>query len=219
LLSSNSVSEVEKWSQFIEDLQKTKKIPKPFCAIDTLVREYLWQNHSTRSVLDVGCETGKNAICLIQAGHNVTLLDIAPNAIQYTQENLKKLELDHGVINRITGKIETLDSKYCPFKAVVGTYVFSYIASGVFQQVMKENVLGRIEPGGYFAGGFFGMEHDWAQKPELSILTQEKLKELFESMGFLICEMKEKKEVQSIISCGQQMFHTFEVIAQRSCNP
>ncbi|NGX60020.1 MAG: Ubiquinone biosynthesis O-methyltransferase [Chlamydiae bacterium] len=172
MLSSNSVSEVEKWSQFIEALQKTKKIPKPFCAVDTLVREYLCQNKSTRSILDIGCETGKNAISLVRAGHNVTLLDIAPNAIKYTLKNLQKMGLDHGVTDRITGKIETLDSKYCPFKAVVGTYVFSHIASGVFQQVIKENVLGRIEPGGYFAGGFFGMEHDWVQKPELSILTR-----------------------------------------------
>jgi SAM-dependent methyltransferase len=215
--TSNNSSEVEKWSEFIEKLYRMTegKIIKPFCPVDTLIKKYLCQTESTRPVLDIGCETGKNAICLIQAGHSVLLLDIAPNAIQYTQENLKKLGLSHGIFDSINGNIETLDSKYGPFKAVVGTYVFSFIPPETFQQVMRENVLDRVESGGYFAGGFFGVEHAWAEKPNLSIVTREQLERLFASMEFSICEIDEKKEEILTVSSGIQVFHTIEVIAQR----
>lgn len=80
---------------------------------------------------------------------------------------------------------------------------------------MAKNVLGRIEPNGYFAGGFFGTNHDWAQNPDLSILTQEKLKAIFSSSGFAILEMTENTEEASTL-VGKQLFHTINVIAKRT---
>lgn len=208
--------DVEKWSHFIENLHRnTKGIPGPFKAVDTLARKYLTKD-STGFILDIGCETGKNAIPLIKAGHKVTLLDIAPNAIRYTKENIQQLGLEHGVVNSINGKIETLDQTYGPFKAVVGTYAFSFIPPNLFEEVMKNNVLGRVESGGYFAGGFFGEKHVWAKDPELSILTRQKLKKLFSSMGFSICEIEEKTEETQTVFDGKQIFHTIEIIAKRA---
>ena len=224
-LTSDSCQEkidpqIERWTRFVENYHKKHgNHLEPFLPVQTLVQKYLSQSESKRPILDIGCETGKNAICLIRAGHKVTLLDIAPKAIDLTLENLKAFDLTGGVAETIIGKIEDLDEKQGPFKAVVGTYTFSFIPPILFQEVMRTNVLSRIEPGGFFAGGFFGTKHVWANNPDLSITTQEKIKELFASMDFTICEMDEKKEEITTILDGQQIFHTIEVIAKRNLNP
>ena len=79
----------KKWVNFNEKLQsQTKgKIPAPFEPVETLALKYLKE---PGTILDIGCETGKNAACLIKRGHKVVLLDIAPNAISYIIENLKR---------------------------------------------------------------------------------------------------------------------------------
>lgn len=214
----NEHSEVAGWDEFIELLvQKTEgKELQPFRPVGTLVQKYLWQVESESPVLDIGCETGKNAIHLIQAGHRVVLLDISPKAIQYTQENLKKKGLEKGISDSIVGNIETLDEKHGPFKAVIGTYVFSFIPPERFEQIMKEKVLNRVEPGGYFVGGFYGEEHGWAGEPSLGFFTSEQLEEFFISHGFTICEIQEKKRVVETIPHGETFFHTIEVIAKRN---
>jgi SAM-dependent methyltransferase len=201
--------DVEKWSKFIESFyQKSKgEVASPFKPVDTLIKNYLPKG---ASVLDVGTELGKNAIPLIEAGHKVTLIDVAPNAITYTLDNIGKRQLSSGVVASEAVKIESLDEKYGPFKAIVGTYAFTFIPPQLFEEVMKNNVLGRIEADGYFVGGFFGKDHAWAEDPKLTILSKEQIEKFFSTMGFAICELEERSEMQ-----GTVLFHTFEVIAKR----
>ena len=88
--------DVEKWTEFNENLQiqALGQIPPPFGPVESLAKKYLKE---PCTILDIGCETGKNAACLIKNGHKVVLLDIAPNAVKYTIENLKNEGLDHGI--------------------------------------------------------------------------------------------------------------------------
>lgn len=213
------IADVAKWVQFVEHLQlNNPQIPAPFRSVDILVKRYLKYfppGNSTNSILDVGCETGKNARALALK-HDVTLLDIAPNAIQYTINNLKRKHLAVRVVDAIVGKLENLDPKKGPFKAVVGTYAFSFIPPDIFNKVMKKNVLDRIEPRGYFAGGFFGPNHAWANDPNLTILSKKELTEFFTSRNFTILEIRETKEKIPTVLNGTQFFHTIEIIARKS---
>lgn len=207
---------LDQWITFIENLHAQEEgIPKPFYMVDTLVNKYLTSKVSTSPILDIGCETGKNAIPLLRAGYQVTLMDITPNAIRYTQERLGALGLEQGILESILGKIEELDPRYGPYQAVIGTYVFSFIPPNLFHDVMINNVLNRVEPGGYFVGGFFGKEHSWASDPKLSVVTQERLKNIFETAGFEVCEIDEHQEEVITIQNGKQVFHVIAVIARR----
>jgi SAM-dependent methyltransferase len=190
------------------------KLLEPFTAVDILVRKYLAKEPSS-SILDIGCEYGKNAIACLQAGHKVTLLDIEPDAVRESQENIQSLGLQNGIADSVICKIETLDLKYGPFKAVIGTYVFSFIPPELFDKVMKENVLGRVEQGGYFAGGFFGPTHAWSKNPMLTFVSSEKLETLFSSMGFIICEKEEEIHIRPTALGGWALFHTFTVVAKK----
>lgn len=208
-------SDVQKWTDFNEKLQSQAagKIPQPFAPVETLALKYLKE---PCTVLDIGCETGKNAACLIKNGHKVVILDIAPNAVQYTKENLQREGLNHGIEDSVVSKIEDLSPKYGPFKAVIGTYAFSFIPPHLFEQTMKDSVLGRIEHNGYFVAGFFGDQHAWAVNPDLSILSVKKLESLFASLGFSVLEIDEQIKEISTVSNGITKFHTINVIAHKT---
>ncbi len=208
-------SAIQKWMDFNEKLQDQTKgnIPLPFQPVETLALKYLKE---PGIILDIGCETEKNAACLIRHGHKVVILDIAPNAIYYTVENLRKEGLEHGIQDSIISKIEDLPLEYGPFKAVVGTYAFSFIPPYLFEQVMRENVLNRVEENGYFVGGFFGKEHAWAGNPNLSILAIHELEDLFSSNGFSILEISEQIKEIPTVSSGITKFHTIHLIAHKT---
>lgn len=208
-------SDIEKWTDFNEKLQSQAdgKIPQPFAPVEILALKYL---KAPCTVLDIGCETGKNSACLIKNGHKVVLLDIAPNAVQYTKKNLQKEGLDHGVEDSVVSKIEDLPPKYGPFKAAVGTYAFSFIPPHLFEQTMKDNVLNRVEHNGYFVGGFFGDQHAWAVNPDLSILSVKKLESFFASLGFSVLEIDEQIKEVPTVSNGITKFHTINIIAHKT---
>ncbi len=205
---------IEKWIDFNEKLQNQTNgnIPPPFQPVETLAQNYLKESCT---ILDIGCETGKNAACLIKNGHKVVILDIAPNAIYYTFENLRKEGLEHGIQDSIVSNIEDLPPEYGPFKAIIGTYAFSFIPPHLFEQIMKENVLNRVEYDGYFVGGFFGEQHAWSADSDLSILNIQKIESLFSSHGFSILELSEQVREMPTVSNGMTTFHSIHVIAQR----
>ncbi|GAB4228390.1 MAG: hypothetical protein Tsb0021_05660 [Chlamydiales bacterium] len=206
---------IDKWNRFVVELDSmSTKIPKPYPVVDILSKKYLSNINS--EILDIGCETGKNAASLLQDGHRVHILDIAPKAIEITVSNLEKLNLIKGVTSKILGKIEDLDPKIGPFNAVVGTYAFAFIHPNEFNEVMKQNVLGRVNDNGYFAGGFFGKEHIWSKNSNLTFVDSEFLHNLFSSEGFCICELYEEKKMVKTVWEGEQLFHTIAVIAQKN---
>lgn len=213
--SQQTKSNVEKWTDFNEKLQNQTNgnIPPPFQPVETLAKKYLKE---PCIILDIGCETGKNSACLIKNGHQVVILDIAPNAIYYTIENLRKEGLDHGIQDSIVSNIEDLPPEYGPFKAVIGTYAFSFIPPYLFEQVMRENILNRVEYDGYFVGGFFGEQHAWAVNPDLSILNIQALEALFSFHGFSILEINEQIKEIPTVSKGITKFHTINVIAHKT---
>lgn len=71
------IADIVKWTRFVDNLQKrSKKVPALFDTVRKLAHSYL-STENPFPILDIGCETGKNAFCLIKAGHRVALLDIA----------------------------------------------------------------------------------------------------------------------------------------------
>ena len=212
--ASRTIDDVDaaQWISFIDGLQARGTTPQPYDLVTRLITDYLPNN---ATVLDIGCETGKNAIPLLQHGHRVTLIDIAPNAIDATLSAVASRGLSVGVDDSIVGKIEDLDSRYGPFEAVVGTYVFSFLAPPVFEAVMQRNVLERVRDGGYFVGGFFGPNHAWAAEPNLTTMSSEALHDFLTRMGFQMCVLSEEIEETPTVNRGQTIFHTLNVIARK----
>jgi hypothetical protein len=124
--------------------------------------------------------------------------------------------LGHGIQDSIVSKIEDLPAKYGPFKAVVGTYAFSFIPPHLFKQTMEEMIFKRIDDDGYFVGGFFGEQHAWAVNKDLSILSVKELESLFSSQDFSILEIREQIKEVPTVSDGITKFHTINIIAHKA---
>lgn len=204
----------QEWSQFVECYQRKNGLN--LISYSPVIK-VAWQYLSGKEarILDIGCETGKNAICIADAGHKVTLVDISPRAVEYTLKNMGTLKLTDRVEDYVIAPIEKLEPRYNQFTAVVGTYTFSFIPPEKFEEVMVENVLGRIKAGGYFAGGFFGPKHAWAKSLEKTFLTEGEIQDFFSKHGFTILHLQELKEQVPTAFNGKVLFHTFEVIAQK----
>ena len=193
--------------------RSSRPVPPPFQLVQTLVDTYLPLSDG-RPVLDIGCETGKNARALAKAGHQVVCLDIAPKAVECTVKNLTKDRLQDRIVEWVVSPIEKFAPSEGQYKAVVGTYAFSFIHPDLFEEVMETNILSAIAPGGYFVGGFFGTKHSWASDPDLTIVTKEKISKFFQERGFIPFLVKEETKLGETTSQGKPVFHTISVIAQ-----
>ena len=152
------ISDVEMWDSFIEKKhqQLEGKSLEPFSAVIVLVRDYLLANRFPKSCFGHRLRIRKKCYLPDRSRPSRSTTRHCSQGHFYTQENLRKLNLDYGIADTCNTAIELLDSQYGPFKAVVGTYTFSFIHPEIFHQVMRDNVLSKIEVGGYFAGGFLG---------------------------------------------------------------
>lgn len=174
-----------KWTTWNAKLQELTKgqIPKPCTSVQKLTYTYLTQ---PSIILDIGCATGRNAACLLSNGHRVVLVDMASNAIDFAVENLTREGLSDGIENSVISRIEDLSDQYGPYDAVIATYVTPFIPPLFFIEIMGNNILKRVKPGGYFVGNFFGPHHEWAHDTTLSVVTIEEVRALFDSQGFEI---------------------------------
>jgi SAM-dependent methyltransferase len=205
---------VKQQSRWNVESGESFSVQAPYAPIETLATKYLKETVPL-NILDIGCELGKNAIPFLERGDSVTILDVSPAAIEHTTNNLKHRGLFDRVVDVLNVSIESLPDEYGSYDAVVGTYVFSFISPEIFEDVMKANVLGRVKPGGYFAGGFFGKKHGWAKDESISISTEEEIRDLFSSMNFTILDLESVIKEGNTVSNGVVAFHDIRVIAQR----
>lgn len=210
------------WDGFIQTLQEqtNKKfgaeysVQAPYEGVQDLVNKY-FDHRDQKHILDIGCELGKNSLPFLEKGHRVTLLDISSIAIEYTTANLKQRNLYDKVFETMQLAIEFLPIEKRNYDAVVGTYTFPFIPQHLFDIVMKNNVLDRVKPGGYFTGGFWGEKHSWAKKPGITVSTEKSLRELFRSMNFEILQFDVIREERQSVHNGTVLNHEFRVIARR----
>lgn len=94
----------------------------------TLAEDYEFDRTNGRRTLELGCGMGYNAQCLGRAGANLTVMDLAPQAVQLTKERfaLRNLKADFLVA----------DAENLPFRSEAFDEVFS---SGVIHHSPDTN--------------------------------------------------------------------------------
>ena len=203
------------WDEFNEKLFAVQGDAKDLAPCQAVSRVMFYLDNDSH-VLDLGSETGKNAIHLLKGGHRVTLLDISQNAIEYSLKNIEDLGLSRGVVNSVVCGVEEFDTT-SSYDAVVGTFVFSFIHPDNFEDVM-DKILGLVKEGGYFAGHFFGPNHSWAIHPALAILSKDEVETFFKERHFEVVELDERDGQPETVNNGLQRFHQTMVVAKKSLN-
>jgi tellurite methyltransferase len=75
-----------------------------------------------------------------------------------------------------------------------------------------QKIVAAIQPGGRFAGQFFGIKDSWADDPEMTFHTEDQVRALFD--GFKVESFHEQDEDGSSLN-GPKHWHIFTVIARK----
>ncbi len=75
-------------------------------------------------------------------------------------------------------------------------------------------IVNALNPGGYFAGDFFGPNHVWSENAEMTFLTKDQIHTLFKPLN--IEYFIEEEGIRRTALMGMQHCHTFSVIAGKA---
>ena len=160
------------------------------------------------NAIELGCGAGRDTVCLIKNGWNVTGID---------KENVE---------SRIAAKLEAEELKQFKFlkqkfeeieleknNLVVANFSLPFCNKNAFKKLWNK-IYDRILEDGYFVGNFFGDNDEWKNtKEEMTFLTKEQVIELFEN--FEIIEFNEVKKDDFTGLGKMKHWHIFNVIAKK----
>jgi len=117
----------------------------------------LIQKHTpdSRSILDLGCGTGRHDVFLAQKGYSVTGVDFSKEMIALGQSSLASLDLQQSALNFLQGDIRTirLDQQ---FDAVISLFhVMSYQTTNEDLKAAFITAKDHLAPGGMFIFDFW----------------------------------------------------------------
>ena len=210
-----------RWDRFnIQLFKRRAGIPEPHHGVDRFIHYHLpmlaAKNPSLLGAraLDLGCETGKHANLLIKQGIKLDLLDISSRALEFTVLNLADAGRLSGIRSLFAIPATELPAKAEPYRIIVASYVFPFNPPELFETAIR-NVWAHLETDGFFVAGFFGKNHDWREKSDLTFNSEEELRTLFKKNSMVILDFREvEKDVMTAFD-GIQNFHTFDVIAKK----
>lgn len=161
----------------------------------------------SRNAIDLGCGAGIETVMLLERGWDVLAIDSDPGGIKRLMEKVSEanrvrlqtqLAKFEGVSLRATDLIHaSLSLPFCPPDHFPPLW---------------DKIVEAIQPGGWFAGHFFGVRDSWANEPDMTFHTEDQVRALFED--FEIESFREIDE-DGTATNGPKHWHVFTVIARK----
>jgi len=194
--------EDHEWEEYY---QRIKGRPPRQLVLDALA--YFPQSSMSRAAIDLGCGDGTETVVLLERGWNVLAVDGEPAAIRNLME---KVSAEH------KGRLQTQVAKFkdvalSPTDLVHASLSLPFCEPEYFASFWNK-IVTAVQPGGRFAGQFFGVRDSWAGTPDMTFHTEEQVRLLFEE--FEIESFQEREEDGSSTS-GPKLWHLFTVIAKK----
>lgn len=162
------------------------------------------------------CESGQDPLFWAREGTTVSILDGTPHAVAITVFRLAQSgSLDQ--LNTIyVCKMEAIPDDLGMYHAITGTAAFPFILPDQFR-AMENKILSHVIPNGYFAGHFFGPEHEWAVQENMTFISLEDLDRLLKERDFEIVYIEKIKKTKETEYKGAVYWHKIRVIAKKTC--
>lgn len=160
-----------------------------------------------KKAIDLGFGNGIDSMVLLADGWQLTAIDKEQAAV----DRLKQLVTpeDAARLNIINQSFETV--RLADAMLVNATFSLPFCSPEHFP-VLWKNILTALQPGGRFAGHFFGTGDSWSAREDMIFHTPALLQELF--TGFSIEQMEETKREGKTISGAAKHWHVYHVVAQ-----
>jgi len=157
------------YAHYYNLLYKDKNYQKEVEYIDILIKKYSYIN--VKTILDLGCGTGKHDALLAEKNYQLTGVDISENMIDIAKNENKKLDLKVGDVRNVNFKKK--------FDAVISLFhVASYLTINEDFENYLKTAFKHLNPGGVFIFDFWYGPAVLNDKPIIRIkrLENDKLK-------------------------------------------
>lgn len=172
------------------------------------VKKFLELENKAGKAIELGCGAGRDTICLIKNGWNVSAIDREDTkeiiSDQLNAEELKRFRF----INQTFEKIQLEENNL-----VVANFSLPFCLKEYFREFWNK-IVQSIQKDGYFVGNFFGPNDSWAfTREEMVFLSKEQVIALLEPF-----EILKFKEIETDGKTGLEKmkhWHIFEIIAKK----
>ncbi|WP_165813926.1 class I SAM-dependent methyltransferase [Terrimonas sp.] len=195
------------WNKHYDALTKTAPLPAATLsfALEQFNKEHI--DPAQKTAIDLGFGSGIDSMALLNDGWNLTAMDKDATAIKY----LRQLALPH-----YAARLKIIHKSFeeialHPALLINATFSLPFCVPQHFPALWK-NIRLALQPGGRFAGQFFGMEDSWRAREDMTFHTPALLQELF--TGFSVEQMEETKREGRTVGGALKHWHVFHIVAQ-----
>jgi SAM-dependent methyltransferase len=151
------------YSEYYDLLYKEKDYSAEADYIISLLKDY---SPEARSIIDLGCGTGKHAIEFALRDYKVTGVEMSESMLKLAEENLKRRGLISGKVNFLQGDITKIDTGEKYDAAFALFHVMGYLTSNkVLIQGIK-NIVRHLKKGGILIFDYWYGPAVLTQRPE-----------------------------------------------------
>jgi tellurite methyltransferase len=189
------------WEEYYQKIQGRK--PRQLL-LDALEK---FSSQPSRHAIDLGCGDGTESMVLLERGWNVLAIDGEPAAIKRLMEKVPK---ESQILLRT--QIAKFDQVVLSLADLIHASLSIPFCEPEHFPTLWDKIVNAIQPGGRFAGQFFGVRDSWAVNTDMTFHTEEQVRALFEKFEI---ESFHEMDEDGTATSGPKHWHVFTVIARK----
>jgi len=157
--------------------------------------------------IDLGCGDGTESIALLKHGFYVL-------AVDGTEAGIKRLmdKLPQEAQTRLQTQTAKFEEFVLPSADLIhASYSIPFCHPDHFP-TLWEKIRNALNPGGRFAGQFFGVHDSWANDPDMTFHTEEQVRAMLDGLEI---ELFNEEDEDGKSTSGPKHWHLFTVIARK----
>jgi len=157
--------------------------------------------------IDLGSGDGTETIVLLATGWDVLAIDGEPAGIQRLLNRVPQIAKSY--LQTQVAKFE--DVSLPPADLIHASYSLPFCHPSHFPALWGK-ILNALNPGGRFAGQFFGVHDSWADNKDMTFHSEAQVREMLEGLA---TEYFHEEDADGQAASGPKHWHVFTVIAQK----
>jgi len=157
--------------------------------------------------IDLGYGDGTETVVLLSRGWNVLAVDATEAAIKYLMEKAPQ-----GVRDRLQIQVAKFEEVNLPKTDLIHASLSIPFCHPSQFPALWNKTRNALNPGGRFAGQFFGVRDSWAIEPDMTFHTDE---QVYEMLDGLEIEYFHELDEDGESTIGPKHQHIFTVIARK----